>query len=223
MIKVRRALSLLSLGALALGGGLSPIALWMIPANAVVPPDVFKDAAGNVYVHSGTGITSGARVEVDLVGVPLTRRIRAGYCGQLTLSPSTSVPSLGNSVTINNGTPIDLTAITTTTTPPSCTGNAFTPATTTPFKLANGRIVLPGYIAGTVYNVKFNDLPSSANATVNGCNFATIRHTTARPLPASIKINGTSYTVASLDIADPPLCRRDASTGVSTRYVPATW
>lgn len=211
MIRVRRALSLLSLGAIALSA---------IPANAATPGPVFKDAAGNVYVHSG--VVSGARVEVDLVGVPLTRRIRAGYCGQITLSPSTSLPSLGNSVTIN-GTTINLATINTVATAPSCTGNAFNPPTTTPFKLASGRVVLTGYSAGTSYEVKFDDLPASGNATVNGCSFATIRNTTARPLPASIKINGTSYTVASLDIADPPLCRRDALTGVSTKYIPATW
>ncbi len=208
---MKRSLSLLSLGALA---------LWAIPASAVVPPTVFKDANGNVYVHNG--VTASARVEVSLIGVPLTRRIRAGYCGQITLSPSTSVPSLGDSVTIN-GTTINLTTIATTTTPPSCTGNTFNPPTTTAFKLASGRVVLPGYTAGVAYNVQFNDLPSSANTTVNGCSFATIRNTTARPLPAQISINGMSYTVSSLTTADPPLCRRDAATGISTKYVPSTW
>lgn len=212
MRRIRRALSLLSLGVIALSQS---------PANAAPPPAVFKDSAGNVYIH--TGVIAGARVDVDLVGAPLVRRVRAGYCGQLTLSPSTSLPSLGDSVTINNGTAIDLTTIATTTTPPSCTGNAFVPATTTPYKLSTGRVVLTGYTAGAVYNVKFDDLPSSVNATVNGCSFATIRNTTARPLPAAIKINGTDYTVVTLTTAEPPLCRRDASSGVSTKYIPATW
>ena len=179
MIRVRT-LSLLGLGA---------IALWAIPANAVTPPAVFKDAAGNVYIH--TGVTAGSKVEVSLVGV--------------------------------GGTAIDLTTIATIATPPKCTGNAFIPATTTAFKESNGRIVLSGYTAGTVYNVKFNDLPSSANTTVNGCSFAAIRNTKTRSLPSQIKINGTSYTLSSLTVAEPPLCRRDAATGVSTRYTPSSW
>lgn len=211
MIRERRALSLLSLGASL---------LWAIPAHAVVPPAVFKDADGNVYVHSG--VTAGARVEVSLVGVPLLRRIRAGYCGQITLSPSTSLASLGDSVTIN-GTSINLTTIATDTTPPKCVGNAFDPATTTAFKESSGKVVIPGYTAGVVYNVRFNDVPSSANTTVNGCNFVTIRNTTARPLPGQIKINGMSYTVSTLTTASPPLCRRDATTGVSTKYIPSSW
>lgn len=202
--------------------GLSAIALSAVPVSAAPPPAVFKDSAGNVYIHSGTGITSGARVKVDLVGSPLVRKLRAGYCGQITLSPSTSLPSLGDSVTVS-GTTINLATISTTTTPPRCTGNAFEPATTTPYKLASGRIVLPGYTAGVSYEVIFDDLPSSANATVNGCSFATIRNTTNRPLPAQIRVNGTSYTLASLTTAEPPLCRRDTSSGVSTKYTPVSW
>lgn len=207
----RKALSLLGLGVIALSA---------IPANAATPPAVFKDSSGNVYIHSG--VTSGSKVEVAFVGTALTRKIRAGYCGQISLTPSTSLPSLGNSVTIN-GTTINLATISTVATAPSCTGNTFTPATTTPFKLASGRVVLTGYTAGTSYEVKFDDLPAKANVTVNGCSFATIRNTTKRPLPASIKINGTSYTISTLTTADPPLCRKDAASGVATKYVPDTW
>lgn len=74
------------------------IALYAVPVNSAPPPAVFKDSGGNVYVH--TGVTAGSRLDVDFVGAPLTRKIRAGYCGQLTLSPSASQPSLGNTVTI---------------------------------------------------------------------------------------------------------------------------
>lgn len=207
----KRVLSLIGLGAIALSQS---------PVNAAVPPAVFKDASGNVYVHAG--VTSGSRVEVDLVGTALTRKIRAGYCGQISLTPSTSLPSLGNSVTIN-GTTVNLATISTVAVAPTCTSNTFTPATTTPFKLASGKVVLTGYTAGTSYEVKFNDLPASANATVNACGFATIRNTTKRPLPASIKVNGTSYTLATLTAADPPLCRKDSASGIATKYVPDTW
>jgi hypothetical protein len=211
MVVTKRGLALL---------GLAAIALYAAPINAAPPPAVFKDDAGNVYVH--TGVTAGSRVDVDLVGAPLTRKIRAGYCGQITLGPSTSVPNIGDSVTIG-GTVINLASLTVPANVPKCVGNAFDPPAAANFKTADGKYVLKGYTPGASYDVKFDDVPASANATVNGCSFATIRHTTKRPLPAQIKINGTAHTVASLPTANPPICRRNSETGVSTRYVPASW
>jgi hypothetical protein len=211
MAVTRRRVAFLSLGALA---------FYAAPINAAPPPAVFKDEAGNVYVH--TGVTAGARVDVDLVGTPLTRKIRAGYCGQITLSPSTSVPNLGNSVTVGT-TNINLAGLTTPAVLPKCVGNAFEPAATGHFKTPDGRYTLTGYTPGVSYDVKFIDVPASGNATVNGCSFAVIRNTPKRPLPAQIKINGTAHNVASLPVADPPICRRNSVSGVSTRYVPASW
>lgn len=103
------------------------------------------------------------------------------------------------------------------------TSDTFNPPTSTPFKTKAGRVVLPGYTVGVSYDVRFNNLPASADVTVNACNFANIRNTIKRPLPASIKINGKSYTLASLTMADPPSCRRNFTTGVPTKYIPATW
>lgn len=200
--------------------GLAAIAFYAAPVDAAPPPAVFKDSTGNVYVHSG--VTAGSRIDVDLVGAPLVRKIRAGYCGQITLSPSTSISSLGNSVTIS-GTAINLTTITTPTVLPRCVGNAFDPPATANFKSTDGRFTLRGYTPGAAYDVTFTDVPSSGNATVNGCSFAIIRNTTARPIPAQIKINGTAQTTASLPVADPPICRRNSATGASTKYVPASW
>lgn len=211
MTLIRRLAAVLSSGGIAFS---------FQPVSAAPPPAVFKDAAGNVYVHAG--VTAGSRVDVDLVGAPLSRKIRAGYCGQITLSPSTSVPTLGNTVTIS-GTTINLATITTPAVLPRCVGNAFDPPAAANFKSLDGRFTLRGYTSGVSYDVTFNDLPSSGNATVNGCSFATIRNTTARPLPAQIKINGTAQALASLPIADPPICRRNSATGISTRYVPASW
>lgn len=190
-----------------------------LPVDAAPPPAVFKDAAGNVYIHSG--VTAGAKVNVALVGAPLTRKIRAGYCGQITLNPSTS-SDLGDSVNVG-GTNISLATITTPATLPKCVGNAFEPPATVHFRTSDGRYTLRGFTPGVSYSVQFNDVPASGNAIVNGCGFATIRNTTKRPLPAQIKVNGTAYSVVSLPIADPPICRRNTETGVSTRYVPVSW
>lgn len=121
------------------------------------------------------------------------------------------------------GTVINLASLTTPANVPRCVGSAFDPPATANFKDAAGKFVLRGYTPGASYDVKFDDVPASGNATVNGCSFATIRNTTKKPLPAQIKINGTAYTVASLPVSAPPICRRNSETGVSTRYVPASW
>lgn len=212
MTRVRRALTLLSLSAITLSA---------IPANAVVPPSVFKDSVGNVYVHNG--VAAGSRLKVELIGQPLKRRVRAGYCGQLTLRPSSASPSLGSSVTINSGTAISLTTIAVTAQPPRCSSNAFTPATNSHFKTSDGQVVLVGYTPGVLYDVAFEDVPNTFNVTVNGCNFAQIRPTETRPLTAQIAVNDMAYTVSNLVIADPPICRRNSLTNISTRYVPANW
>ena len=60
--------------------GNSAITLSVVPGFGAPPPTVFKDAKGNVYVHAG--VTAGSRLNVDLLSAPLTRKIRAGYCGQ---------------------------------------------------------------------------------------------------------------------------------------------
>ena len=205
-----RTLSVISLGAIVTS----------LPADADPPPAVFKDSYGNVYVHSG--VIAGSRLKVGLIGQPYKRTLRAGRCGQINLSPSATIPSLGNSVTIN-GKNIDLTKIATTSTKSKCTGNAFTPATSSNFKTSNGKITLIGYIVGQSYNVFFNNLPNTFNATVNGCAFAQIRPSNTRPLTSQLTINGTSYTVSALTTAQPPVCHKNSGTNTSTLYVPSSW
>jgi hypothetical protein len=136
--------------------------------------------------------------------------MRAGRCGQITLSPSPTISSLGNSVTIN-GKPINLTTIATSSTTPKCTGNAFTPATSSNFKMPNGKIILVGYSAGQSYDVFFSDLPNTFNTTVNGCAFAKIRPSSTRPLTSQITINGAAYNASDLTIAEPPVCHKTAA------------
>ena len=211
MITVSRALSLISIGASALTS---------FPADATPPPAVFKDSYGNIYVHSG--VTAGSRLKVQLIGQPYKRTLRAGRCGQINLSPSAVLPSLGNTVTVN-GKNIDLTKIATTATKFKCTGNAFTPATISNFKTSNGRITLVGYTAGQSYNIFFNNLPNTFNSTVNSCAFAQIRPSNTRPLTSQIAINGTSYTVSNLTTAQPPVCHKNGGTNLSTLYVPSSW
>ncbi len=210
MIRVR-ILTLLSL---------APTAVTSLLASATPPPAVFKDNAGNVYIHSG--VNAGDRLKVELIGQPFKKMVRAGSCGQITLSPTAAMPSLGKNVTVGGKT-IDLTTITSTNTAPKCTNGAFAPATTTNFKTSKGKVELVGYTAGQSYSVLFNDLPNHFNATVNSCAFAAIKSTPNRHLTSLVQINGMTYTISNLPTAEPPVCRKNSGTSTASLYVPSSW
>jgi len=207
MIRVKRALSLLSLGA---------IALTSLPCDATPPPAVFKDSAGNIYVHSG--VTAGDHIPVKLTGQPYKKTYKAGACGQIVLKTSTKLPSLGNSVTIN-GTNTDVATVASGTS--KCTSGAFSPAATSNFKDSKGAIVLVGYTANQSYQVAFNDVPDEFKQTVNACGVAIIKNNAKHTIGTALNINGTDYTVSSLPTAEPPLCRK--VNGTATLYVPGSW
>lgn len=220
MIVVKKALSLFGLWALALSGSFFPIVLTNLPGDATPPPAVFKDSAGNIYVHSG--VNPGEHLKVALVGQPYKKNIKAGNCGQISIGTSTSMPSVGNTITID-GTTIDLSKIPVTSSVPKCTNGAYNPTPSGNFQTAKGRYELLGYTAGQSYSVSFNDVPNHFNATVNGCSFAVIKSTANHPLSTTsqLTINGTSYAVSSLTVADPPVCKKNGST--VTMYTPASW
>ncbi len=192
---------------------LSPID---ISAKADPPPAVFKDSAGNVYIHSG--VRAGDRLKVELPGKAFKKNIRAGACGQISFGPTVAMPSIGNSVIVN-GITIDLTTISIST--PKCTNGTFSPKVNSNFKTAKGKVTLIGYTAGQSYTVFFNNLDNHFNTTVNGCAFAVIKNTVNRPLTNQIKINGTTYNISSLTSAEPPLCRKSGAS--VSMYTPSSW
>ncbi|MBV8885404.1 MAG: hypothetical protein JO235_15615 [Chroococcidiopsidaceae cyanobacterium CP_BM_RX_35] len=220
MIEVKKILSFLGLAALAFGSSLSPIALTSLPVDATPPPAVFKDSAGDIYVHSG--VNPGDHLKVALVGQPYKKSVKAGACGQISIGTSTSMPSVGNTIAID-GTTIDLTKIAVASSAPKCTNGVYNPTPSSNFQTAKGKYELVGYTAGQSYSVTFNDIPNHFNATVNSCGFAAIKNTASHPVSATsqITINGTSYPTSSLTVADPPLCRKNGST--VTMYNPASW
>jgi len=227
MLRVRRALSLKRLGVLAQVVVLSPLAITGLPVNAAPPPAVFKDSAGSIYIHSGVNAgdseaqrPKGDRLEVELIGQPFKKKLRAGACGQITFGPSATMPSIGNSVTINGAT-IDLTNISAASPVPKCTNGTFSPVPTSNFKTSKGKVTLVGYTAGQSYNVLFDDVGNHFNTTVNRCAFAVIKSTANHPLTAQIKINGTAYNVSSLITAEPPICRKKGTT--VSLYTPSSW
>ena len=202
------------------GAGITAIALSSLPAQAVTPPSVFKDSLGNVYVISG--VNYGDKVKVELAGVPLQKKVRAGACGQISIHTSLSMPSVGTHVTVS-GKAIDLTTITASSGTEKCTTTtgAFTPPVTQSYKDTKGKYILVGYTAGTQYDVTYTDVPAYFNVAVNHCAFATVKTTAAHPVSGSIKINGTAYDTSTLTVADPPLCKRQG-TGYE-KLIPATW
>lgn len=206
-----------------------------LPAFAAPPPDVFKDSRGNVYVHGTLATTlnnqTSARIETDEA---LTRKIRAGYCGEVRISTSSSLPNIGTSWTIGGTTRqlANLPSVTAREMLPRCSGNAFAPTLTSEMTSAGGyvdntgnvpRVYLVGYTVGVSQDVMFNGVNASQSARPNQCGYYRISNTEANPIADTLTINGTDYTVASLTVADPPLCQRGANGSSYVRYNPLSW
>jgi hypothetical protein len=206
-----------------------------LPALAAPPPDVFKDSRGNVYIHGTLATTLNGQSSPRIgTNQPLTRSIRAGYCGEVRISTSSSQPDIGTSWTIG-GTTRQLTSLPSITSRemlPRCSGNAFSPALTSAMTTAGGfvdntgnvpRVYLTGYTAGVSQPVSFGGVTASRSANANDCGFFRLTNTESNPLPSQLTINGTNYTVASLTVADPPLCQRGANGTSYVRYNPMSW
>ena len=220
----------LKFGALA-GAALLAIAP-TLPALAAPPPDVFKDAAGNVYVHGTTaaGLASDATASTS---EDLVRRVRAGFCNEIRISTSSTLPDIGDSWTVG-GTTRTRAALVTITDPdllPSCRSANWNPTLTAAITTAGGfidntvagrdRVTLLNGVAGTSSEVTFNDVAATQRLRPNACGFVRISNTATNPVPASLTIGGTSYTVASLTTAVAPRCYREGSNYVF--FEPSTW
>jgi len=214
--------------------GLTVLApLFPSPALSATPPDVFKDSNGNVFIHGTTATALGSSSRYS-TSEDLVRTVRAGYCGEVRLSTSTTLPSIGNTWRVGTGASklrSSLVSITTTADLPRCRGNAFTPALSAAISTAGGyidnttavpRVYLTGSSPGVSYSVTFSDVDTSVALRPNQCNFFRLSNTSSNPLPASLTIGSTGYTVASLTTAAPPLCQRQAN-GSYLRYIPTTW
>jgi len=204
----------------------------LAPVLAAPPPDVFKDSDGNVYIHgttaAGLGTNATASTSEDLV-----RRVQSGFCGELRLSTSSSLPSIGNNWTVG-GTARARASLPSITDPdqlPTCRNAQWTPALTPAITAAGGfvdnsatgrdRVFLLGFSSGVSQEVTFNDVADSQRLRANACGFVRISNTAANPIPNTLTIAGQSYTVSSLTTAAPPLCRREGAGYV--QYTPESW
>lgn len=224
-IRIQR--SLLALTALA--GVLAP----MIPALAAPPPNVFQDADGNVYIHGSlaAGLASNATAQTSGF---LTRNVRPGYCGEIRLATSASLPSIGDSWTIGgtNRLRSNLVSITSDSLLPSCRNAAWTPTLTAAITAAggfvdntpggNGRVVLLGFASGVSTPVEFADIPQSMSLRRNQCGFVRISNSASNPAPASLTIGGTTYNTTTATIATAPLCR-ETGNGTYETFTPSSW
>ena len=222
--------TLLKIGAFA-GAILLAIAP-TLPALAVVPPDVFKDSAGNVYIHGATA-TGLAADATAATSENLTRRVRSGFCNETRISTSSTLPNIGTSWTVGAVTRTRA-ALVTITDPdllPNCRSAAWSPTLSAAITTAGGfidntatgrdRVTLLGGVSGVSSDVTFNTVPASQRLRPNACGFVRIANTTANPVPTSMTIGGTSYTVASLTTAIAPRCYREGTNYVFFR--PSTW
>lgn len=196
---------------------LSAVLLPAISAIATPPPAVYKAADGEIVMH--TGLSPSEQVDVEYPNIPATRKLKADYCGLVTIPNSDSQP-IGSTVTIDGGSPISVSSLPIQTKPP-CVNNTLQESRTSNFKLSNGSVIIVGKTPGISSTVSFDGSNTVRRVRANNCGFLTIRPTDALPIGTSIKLNGTTYTVSSLSTDKLPVCRSED--GMSVKYVPSTW
>lgn len=94
---------------------------------------------------------------------------------------------------------------------------AFAPAAMADvFKDSTGAVYITGRTPTSKIQVTYNDVPRSRSVSANGCGLLVVRPSTSLPISATIRVNSTDITVASLTTETIPRC-----TG-STLEVPRT-
>lgn len=213
-MKLLKKLGLVALGSLSLASS-------MLPAFAA---DIFRDSTGNVYVQ-GTAATTLTGIGRITTNDPLTRSVRAGFCGELVLNTNTAIPVIGDAWKVGT-TNVSRPSATITSRDllPSCRNGVFAPAASNSFVDATtpgrDRVVLTGFMPGQSYQVEYTGIDSSRSARPNNCGFFRFSNTITNPIASELTINGAAVTVASLPIDNPPLCQRQSS-GSYVRYIPA--
>ena len=191
-----------------LGVGVLSIALPVLALPALATP--FKDATG--AVHFQTGLTASQKINLELTGTPVTKKIKANQCGLLTIgAPSTSVPMPG-SISVA-GSAIDTTSLAVAGTP-KCSLNSTsgqyelaTPVTSN-FRTTTGSVVLVSQTPGAEITVEYTGINKIKSVTANKCGLAKLGSTSS-PAPATFKFDGTDYNTASLQVKVPDRCIQD--------------
>lgn len=201
--------------------GMGAIASSLQPAAAVKygTDSVYKATENSITTVYVDG-TAGTKVAVDLGQMTHKSSKIAGACGQVSISvPKGNMTFTGLKV---DGTAIDYSTLPTQTLP-SCTSNGtFAESRTANFKTARGQVVIVGKTVGTSVSIEV-PAESVRNLTINGCGTGMLHAVKGETLPATFKINGTSYTLASLpDSGHGPVCKK-AADGTYSAYTPSTW
>ncbi|MBO3462188.1 hypothetical protein G7B40_016945 [Aetokthonos hydrillicola Thurmond2011] len=195
-------------------------------ASSLAPAAAVKYKTNTVYKATVNNVTAvyidapvGARVAVDLGNLPRTYTRVAGACGEVKLSPPKGNTSFTDLKV--DGTAIDYASLATQTLP-ACTNGTFVEARAANFKTAKGQVVIVGKTAGASVSI---EVPAASTRTVgvNGCGTGILRPQKGTTLPATFKIDGTTYTLADLpDSGEVPVCRKLAN-GTYSTFVPASW
>jgi|GEM_PF-2104638 len=196
--------------------GVGGILFTAAAAFAAPPPAVYKTAAGEIVLHSG--LTATQQVLVEYPNIPAARKIKADYCGLVTVPTSDSQP-IGSTVTVD-GTQLTVSSLPVQT-KPACSNNTLAESRTANFKLTNGSVVVVGKTPGITSTVLFDGANTKRSLRANGCGFLVVRPSDSLPIGSSLVFNSTSYTLSSLSTDSMPLCRTE--NGSAVRYNPATW
>lgn len=204
---IRRAAALASVGGILLSAA---------AALAAPPPAVYKAMDGEIIMHSG--LTPSEQVSVEYPNIPAVRKLKADYCGLVTVPTSATQP-IGSTLTVDGS------QITVSSLPmqakPACNNNVLSESRPTNFKLSNGSVVVVGKTPGMSSTVTFDGSNTKRVVRANACGVLVVRSTDALPIGSAIILNGSSQTVSGLQTDTMPLCRTDGNTSV--RYNPANW
>lgn len=196
--------------------GVSGVLFSAVAALAAPPPAVYKTSDGQIIMHSG--LSASQQVTVEYPNIPAIRKLKADYCGLVTVPTSATQP-IGTTVTVDGS------QITVSSLPvqakPTCNNNVLSESRPTNFKLSNGSVVVVGKTPGVSYTATFDGSNTKRVVRANACGVLVVRPTDALPIGSSIILNGTTQTVSSLQTDASPVCRTDGSTSI--RYNPSTW
>lgn len=184
--------------------GLAAFAFSMFAPAAMAAP--VKDAAGTLYVDQ---LTPSGQALIEFPNATKSINVASNACGYLVIRNSASNPlALVTSLTLN-GTAATVPSATTIDTVPRCTNGVADATRSGPFRTAAGDFVFPAQTPLDQFVVGFPGTTLDRKVNINACGFVALKTSPQYPLDGTIKVNGTTITVASVPVGNPPICRNN--------------
>jgi hypothetical protein len=172
---------------------------------------IYRVGSGTVYFSAPAGST----ITLKVPGTATTKLLTPNAQGYAILKPPTGklFSPLAPIIKVN-GADVNFTSLPVGTIP-ATTG----PSPTENFQTAAGEVVLANLTGPTtvVYSI-----PKDKTLTVNACGFTKLGSTTS-PAPSNFSYQSVDNVTSALpDAQNPPICKKDSLTGISTGYKPVT-